>query len=225
MCCFFVSVLDRANCAMPLRLCRRELCVILSLHKADEAVVQVLLPLGVLESVHQEVDVDPLPANGRLLRRSTTPALFSRSATLSFTRLPGCSTSCSCRVALMKDSQACCPHSRRRGLFPFWWTGRTSPGRPPRPSPPPSAGPGISWESGRWSAWACPSKGACRPCTESRKRSPPPEMCSTMAVLCRTAQRTQVAGARWRRKTPRTAACTSRSSRTGRAQTARRSGR
>ena len=41
-----------------------------------------------------------------LLRRSTTPALFSRSATLSFTRLPGCSTSCSCRVALMKDSQA-----------------------------------------------------------------------------------------------------------------------
>ena len=27
-----------------------------------------------------------------------TPALFSRSGTLSFTRLPGCSTSCSCRV-------------------------------------------------------------------------------------------------------------------------------
>ena len=61
---FAISVLDRANCAMPLRLCRAETVPPLSLHEADEAVVQVLLPL-VLESVHQEVDVDPLAANGR----------------------------------------------------------------------------------------------------------------------------------------------------------------
>ena len=169
-----------------------------------------------------------------LLRRSTTPALFSRSGTLSFTRLPGCSTPCSCRVALMKDSQAAWMSSllsaiEAPGALSVLVDRKDFTKSPTSPS--------KARRFGRWSAWACLQKVLVDHVQDREEGGWTHVFWFWLAYRVVREHRDAlhdggplshgVVGHErpcWR-QTPRTVACASRSSRTGRAQTARRSGR